>query len=197
MTGAAASPARALSRQARAAGRPVQPAPRQRGVALLEVLIAIVVSVIGILGMIGLQARSYQAEAESYQRSQALVLLEDIASRLSANRVAAAAYVADGLGAGAVEDCSALVDIVARDLCEIGNNLRGAGETSGGAAVGAVTQAQACIGNPAPNTCVIAVVWAGLVPTGAPATACGQGQYGDEGLRRAVTTVVVVPTLGA
>jgi hypothetical protein len=41
---------------------------------MLEVLIAIVISVIGILGMIGLQMRTYQAEAESYQRSQALVI---------------------------------------------------------------------------------------------------------------------------
>ena len=183
------------------AGRAGQlPAPRrsrQHGVALLEVLIAIIVSVIGILGLIGLQARSYQAEAESYQRSQALELLEDIASRVSANRIEAAAYVASGLGAGGVEDCTGIADIVARDLCEIGNNLRGAGETSGGAAVGAVTQARACIESPAANTYLIAVVWAGVVPTGAPATACGEGEYGDEGLRRAVTTVVVVPTLGA
>lgn len=170
---------------------------RQGGFALLEVLIAIVVSVVGILGLIGLQARSYQAEAESYQRSQALVLLEDIASRLSANRVDAVAYVASDLGAGAIEDCSGAADIVARDLCEIGNNLRGAGETDSGAAVGSVTQARACIDSPAANTYVVAVVWAGILPTGAPATGCGQGAYGDEGLRRAVTTVVVVPTLGA
>lgn len=164
---------------------------------MLEVLIAIVVSVVGILGLIGMQARSYQVEAESYQRSQALVILEDIASRLNANRVDADAYIADGIGAGVLEDCSGAAIGVARDLCEIGNSLRGAGETSGGAAVGAMTQARACITAPALNTYVIAVVWAGVVPTGAPATACGAGVFADDGLRRAVTTIVVVPTLGA
>lgn len=170
---------------------------RQGGFALLEVLIAIVVSVVGILGLIGMQARSYQVEAESYQRSQALALLEDIASRINANRANAVSYLAADIGTGAVADCSLAADAIARDLCEIGNNLRGAGETAGGAAVGAMTQARACITSPAANTYVIAVVWAGVVPSGPPNTACGANQYGDEGLRRAVTTVVVVPDLGA
>jgi len=170
---------------------------RQGGFALLEVLIAIVVSVVGILGLIGMQARSYQVEAESYQRSQALALLEDIASRMNANRTSAASYVADDIGTGAVADCSAAADAVAEDLCEIGNNLRGAGETAGGAAVGAMTQARSCIISTAANTYVIAVVWAGIAPTGPPTTACGANQYGDEDLRRAVTTIVVVPDLGA
>jgi type IV pilus assembly protein PilV len=172
------------------------PSP-QGGFALLEVLIAIVVSVVGILGLIGMQARSYQVEAESYQRSQALALLDDIASRINANRASAASYVAADIGTGAVADCSAAGDAVAADLCDIGNNLRGAGETAGGAAVGAMTQARACITSPAADTYVIAVVWAGVVPSGPPATVCGANQYGDEDLRRAVTTVVVVPDLGA
>lgn len=170
---------------------------RQGGFALLEVLIAIVVSVVGILGLIGMQARSYQVEAESYQRSQALALLADIASRMNANRTSAASYVAADIGTGAVADCSAAADAVAEDLCEISNNLRGAAETAGGAAVGAMTQARACITGTAANTYVIAVVWAGVVPSGPPAAACGVNQYGDEDLRRAVTTVVVVPDLGA
>ncbi len=55
----------------------------------------------------------------------------------------------------------------------------------------------ACITSPAPDTYVIAVVWAGVVPTAAPATDCGTGSYGDEGLRRAATSVVVIANLGA
>lgn len=177
----------------------------QGGFALLEVLIALIVSVIGVLGLIGLQARSYQAEAESYQRAQALVILEDIASRVSANRGAAADYVADGVGAGVLEDCASPAvatatpaEVADRDLCEIANALRGAAERAGsaaGAAVGAMSLARACIASPAVDTYLISVVWAGVVPTGAPASACGAGQYGDEGLRRAVSTVVVVADL--
>jgi type IV pilus assembly protein PilV len=167
----------------------------QAGFAMLEVLISIVISVIGILGMIGLQARTYQAEAESYQRSQALVIVDDIAARVSANRAEAAAYIADGIGAGDLEDCSTPTTGVDRDLCEIGNMLRGAGETDSGSAVGAMSRARACITAPALGTYVIAVVWAGIVPTGAPASNCEEGNYGDEGLRRAVTSVVVIADL--
>ena len=170
---------------------------RQVGFALLEALIAVVVSVVGILGLIGLQARSFQAEAESYQRAQALVILDDIAARLASNGPNAADYVATDLGTGAVEDCSESASLAARDLCEIGNTLRGAGETQGGVAAGAITQARACITRPLDNTYLIAVVWAGIVPTGAPATTCGQAAYADQALRRAVTTLVVIPTLGA
>jgi type IV pilus assembly protein PilV len=178
------------------AGREGRPGARQGGFALLEVLIAIVISVIGILGMIGLQARTYQAEAESYQRSQALILIEDIAARLSSNRAQAAAYVQDGIGAGDREDCSAAVTTVQRDLCEVGNNLRGAAETdAAGIAVGAMSRARACITTPTADSYVIAVVWAGIVPTGAPASDCEAGNYGDDGLRRAVTSVIVIADL--
>jgi type IV pilus assembly protein PilV len=163
---------------------------------MLEVLIAIVISVIGILGMIGLQARTYQVEAESYQRSQALVIIDDIASRLSSNRAEAAAYVKDGIGAGDSEDCGAAVTTTQRDLCEIGNNLRGAAETdAAGKSVGAMSRARACITTPAAGSYVIAVVWAGIVPTGAPASDCEAGSYGDDGLRRAVTSLVVIADL--
>jgi type IV pilus assembly protein PilV len=172
-----------------------RPAGSEAGFAMLEVLIAIVISVIGILGMIGLQMRTYQAEAESYQRSQALVIIDDISARLSSNRTEAAAYVHDGIGAGDAEDCNAAVTTVQRDLCEIGNNLRGTHESHAGSALGAMNRARACITTPATDTYVVAVVWAGSVPTGAPATGCGMGDYGDEGLRRAVTSVVVIADL--
>jgi len=167
----------------------------EAGFAMLEVLIAMVISVIGILGMIGLQARTYQAEAESYQRSQALVIIDDIAARLSSNRIEAAAYVRGGIGAGDTEDCSVAVTTVQRDLCEIGNALRGTGEIDAGSSVGAMSRARACITTPVADTYVVAVVWAGNVPTGAPATDCGMGDYGDESLRRAVTSLVVIADL--
>ena len=167
----------------------------QAGFAMLEVLIAIVISVIGILGMINLQARTYQAEAEAYQRSQALVIIDDIAARLSSNRNQAASYVRDGIGAGEPEDCIAAVTTAERDLCEIANLLRGTSETAGTSVVGPMGRARACVTAPTADTYVIAVVWAGIVPTAAPASGCEAGAYGDEGLRRAVTSVVVIADL--
>jgi type IV pilus assembly protein PilV len=59
---------------------------RQAGYLMMEVLITMFVLVIGLLGLAGLQARAHQAETESYQRVQALVLLRDMADRINANR---------------------------------------------------------------------------------------------------------------
>ncbi len=188
---------RSMSRSSLARRPPQHRRARQRGAALLEVLISMVVSVIGLLGLIGLQARSYQAESEAYQRAHALVLLDDLSSRLKSNYANAGAYVVDDLGEGSLLDCSTAASPAARDLCEVGNTLRGAAEMAGGSATGAMTRARACITNPVPGTYRIAIVWMGVVPTGAPVTTCGQGDYGDEGLRRAVSTVIVVPDLAA
>jgi type IV pilus assembly protein PilV len=58
----------------------------QRGVGLIEVLISLVVIAIGLLGLAALQGKAQKAELESYQRSQALILLQDVAGRLRANR---------------------------------------------------------------------------------------------------------------
>ena len=104
----------------------------QCGAMLLEALIAILICAFGLLGFVGMQARSTAAEFESYQRSQALVLVEDMTARINANRANAASYVNAGLiGAGAIADCSALTG-ANLDLCEWANLLRGSTETRGG-----------------------------------------------------------------
>src|SRR6267143_676693 len=66
---------------------------RQGGFTLLEVLVSLVILVFGLLGLIGLQARTQIATFESYQRGQALILVQDMADRLATNRGAASCYV--------------------------------------------------------------------------------------------------------
>lgn len=63
----------------------------QRGLTLIEVLISVVILLAALLGAAGLIARSNQSEMESYQRVQALTLLQDMVTRLNANRQAAPA----------------------------------------------------------------------------------------------------------
>ena len=80
---------------------PSQPSG-EGGFTLLEVLISLLILVVGLLGMIGLQARTQIATFESYQRGQALILVHDMADRLSTNRGAAGCYVtATPAGTGA------------------------------------------------------------------------------------------------
>ncbi len=69
------------------------PPPRQtqRGVTLIEVLVALLVLSIGLLGLAGLQTVALQHNQAAYMRSQATNLAHDVADRMRANREAALA----------------------------------------------------------------------------------------------------------
>ena len=166
---------------------------------MIEVLISIVIVVLGLLGLAGLQSRAQLAEAESFQRAQAIVLLQDMVDRLNSNRRNSMSYVTAGEGTGkSVQTCGTTADATS-DLCEWSNALLGASESSGGLKVGAMTGARGCVENIAPampREFLVSVVWQGINPTAAPgATACGSGQYGDEKTRRAITATVIIGCL--
>ncbi|MYN09939.1 type IV pilus modification PilV family protein [Pseudoduganella aquatica] len=57
---------------------PRRPAWRQRGVAMLEAMIAIVILAIGLLGTVGLQARSYSALSDASMRAEATIAGEKL-----------------------------------------------------------------------------------------------------------------------
>lgn len=182
-------------------------APRrpQRGTSLLEVLITLVILAIGLLGLAGLQSRLQASEMEAYQRAQALVLLEDMASRIAANRNDAATYVTGAgnpLGAGMTCPTATATrqQIDARDWCRA---LQGAGEAQGTSNVGAMIGGRGCVEQLPNNEYLITVAWQGLTPLAAPAPLCGQNLYnGAAGsactgdlCRRVVTTVVRIGSL--
>jgi len=171
----------------------------QSGALLIEVLIAILICAFGLLGFAGMQARATSSEFEAFQRSEALVLVEDMVSRINANRAHAGDYVSAGLlGAGAAADCTALT-AAALDLCEWSNLIRGSAETRGGSGVGSMIGARGCITRPATSTdrYTVAIAWQGILPTGAPSSPCGAGDaaFPDETLRRATTATVCVALL--
>lgn len=55
---------------------------RQRGVTLLESLIAIVLAALGVIGMIGIQLRTLSDTQNTVRREQAIRLIEDLSERL-------------------------------------------------------------------------------------------------------------------
>jgi type IV pilus assembly protein PilV len=174
-------------------------ATAQRGGLLIEVLVAVFVSAFALLGFAAMQARATTAEFEALQRSQALLLVDDMVARMNANRARAADYVQIGLvGAGAADDCAGMngADL---DLCEWGNLIRGSTEQRGGALVGAMLSARGCIARATSGSdrYVVAVAWQGVTPTSAPAALCGQGDaaFADEALRRVVASTVCVGRL--
>ena len=62
---------------------------RQRGMTLIEILVAIVVLSIGLLGLAGLQLKGMQVNQGSIYRWQAAMLAEDIADRMRTDQASA------------------------------------------------------------------------------------------------------------
>jgi type IV pilus assembly protein PilV len=63
---------------------------RQSGISMIEVLVTLIILLVGLLGLAGLMAQSQRSELGSYQRVQALVLLQDMVGRINTNRAIAA-----------------------------------------------------------------------------------------------------------
>jgi type IV pilus assembly protein PilV len=168
------------------------------GFVMLEVLITIVILVFGLLGLAGFQMRMSIVEQESYQRIQALVLVQDMSERIYANRINAAAYIQNDVGStGTVRtDCPGLTGMD-KDVCEWHNALVGVSEQLASNSVGALLGGRGCITAGATNEYVVTVVWQGLTQTVAPESTCGQNAYGNENLRRTVSMRVQIATLSA
>ncbi len=80
---------------------------KQRGISVIEVLIAVVVVSLGMLGIAGLQLTGMQQSTSGFNRSKATLYAEDIASRMriNTNGVLDGAY--DGHDSSAQGYCSA------------------------------------------------------------------------------------------
>ena len=167
------------------------------GFSLIEILVTIVILMVGLLGLAGLQGFALTSQLESYQRSQALVLLKDMEDRLNANRTDAASYI--GTLGGTGNACPAAGSTLAsKDLSQWCNSLMGAAETASGVSnAGAMIGARGCITQTVPPASgvaaqyVVAVAWQGLAATATPGIACGANQYGSNDAMRRVVAVPV------
>lgn len=181
--------------------------PTQLGTSMIEVLITVVIVAIGLLGLAGMQSRLQVSDIESYQRAQALVLLNDMASRMTTNRAAAAAYVtgtSNALGTGmtcpVIDADSTVQEIDAAQWCAA---LQGAAEIYGGSRAGAMVGARGCVEALPNGEYLLTIAWQGMVPVSSPpdSVACGAGEYDsgeactDDLCRRVVTTVVRITSL--
>lgn len=198
------------------------PSKQVKGYALIEVLVTLVVLLIGLLGLAGVNARANVSELESYQRIQALVLLQDMVNRLNANRMAAPCYsnnstaVQVGTGYTDTPTCTLTTDILGNpvsagqqaqavaDLQAWNIQLQGSAETDVTktvTAVGAMIGAVGCIRQiDATNRIYqVSVSWQGLANTAAPTdatnTTCGNGIYGTEAKHRLVSITVQIAKL--
>lgn len=183
---------------------------RQRGIMLIEVLVSIFIAAIALLGTIALALSSSRSQMESYQRVQALTLVQDMVSRLNANRQVAACYSngATGMATNAtLPSCSTTIapssttqqqSTANADLAAWQSELQGAGEVNGAKKAGAMIGAIGCVTqtDAVNNVYSITVVWQGLSSTVANTyLTCGSGSFGNDALRRAVSVQVRIGNL--
>lgn len=187
----------------------------QQGSSLIEVLVTLVILMVGLLGLVGLMVQSQRSQMESYQRVQALVVMQDMVSRINTNRKAAACYAiaaADGTGflgtagtghAGTPTCGVGTAQQQARavgDMTEWSNLLLGSAEVASDASkVGAMLGARGCVTVSTVGGFQIyrvSVVWQGNGKTVAPSgVTCASGLYGDDAQRRAVTVSLQIANL--
>ncbi len=191
----------------------------QSGFSMIEVLITMIIILVGLLGIAALQGRAQMLEFESYQRAQALILMSDIVDRININRSTVSCFdfsnPATGtgfIGAGynypGALSCGASTGPYNTQamaaIKSIDDLLDGAAETSGGASVGSMLGARACISYDATTEVggiagsglrTVAVSWQALIALNVPAVNCGNNQYGDETKRRTVSTAFRIADL--
>lgn len=174
-----------------------------RGTTLIEVLVTILIIAIGLLGMAGMQARSHTFEFESYQRAQALILLQDMVDRMNGNAANVTEYKDKTAGTGVSDaaDCAGLGSRALSDVCEWSKALKGGSELSGTQKSGAMMDGYGCVTQIGTSSSyLVSVVWQGMSDTVPAVSPCGQAlaifsAYPNR--RRAVTGIVTIPDLGA
>lgn len=192
----------------------LNPFSRQTGASMIEVLVTLVILLLGLLGLAGLMIQGQRSELESYQRVQALILLQDIVDRIEANRRVASCYAVTDAASGSpyfgngslinptcVLGTSEQFSRAIEDMRNWNNLLLGSSETKGGNNAGAMIGARGCVSidtSTTPPTYRVSVAWQGRGTTIAPPTAnCAIDQFGDEsqGLRRVVSVVIRMASL--
>lgn len=180
----------------------------EKGASLIEVLVSLLILMLGLLGLVGVMIQSQRGQVESYQRVQALLLVQDMAARLNANKQVASCYVvgthlgtassvtpsAGACGVGSVDQKARMQ----QDLEEWQNLLLGSAELAGADPVGSVVGARGCITRDAGGEMYqVSVAWQGMGETVAPPTAltCGANSYGSEAARRAVSITIQIANL--
>lgn len=183
---------------------------------MVEAMVTVVVVAFGLLGVAGLVSRSFVAEVEGTQRTQAVLLLQDMMTRIEANRGNVAAYVTGDAGitgyvanTTTVAVCNPASPLADRDRCEWGQLLLGANEQVDTRNAGVLVGAIGCIYeiDAFNRVYAVTIAWQGMsagpvapVNNGFPPNECGRDLFDDESLgqtrRRVITMPLRLGTLG-
>ena len=168
----------------------------QRGVSLLEVMVAVFILAVGVLGIAGLQVTGKRGNFESVQRTTATYLAQDLVERIRANRANLSVYTNAGAGRTlalnaddglTATDCGGAscdgASLAMYDLHQFTQAVAGVAELQGEAETGGLVAPTVCISGAAttPGFVNVAVAWRGLSALSNPGVdACGEGSGRDD-----------------
>lgn len=99
----------------------------QRGIGLMEVLVAMLLLAIAVMGFVALQVRASTAGGEAFERTQAMAIAQDIAERVRLNMGQIAVYTTDAnwekdrvIDACETADCTP-AEMAQYDIDQVGN----------------------------------------------------------------------------
>jgi type IV pilus assembly protein PilV len=148
----------------------------QKGMTLIEVLVALVILVIGIFGAVAMQASAKKGSFDAMQRSVASTLAQDIIERMRSNGsdiitlesyqgvYGATLNTAPSVRCNSAAALCTSAQMVANDLYEWEVKLMGADVTADGKNVGGLVGATGCVSHDN-NAVTVVVSWQGRVTT--------------------------------
>lgn len=184
---------------------------KEYGFSMIEVLATMFMLTVGLMGHFGVHSELHKSSVESYQRTQAIVLINNMIERMNANRYSGPCYAistgsgAQFLGTEASDNliknitCEGWGDIdtqaiAKNDLLEWDGFLKGMSAVDGnGQMVGAMLGARGCISldsSTTPETYTVTVVWQGLTDNVGSDNTCALGLFGSNTKRRVLSTTV-------
>lgn len=144
---------------------------RQRGLSLIEVLVALVILVVGLVGVFNLHIISKRGSFESFQQTQASYYANDIVNRMRLNPSQLANYVGSYSGTPSIPTpaCTGAAlctpaQTAIWDLYEWRATFIGQAETVAAKNVGGLDTATGCITMNG-NTVSVVMVWRGIRAT--------------------------------
>lgn len=129
----------------------------QKGVGLIEILVALLVLAIGILGFIALQYRAVESTSEAINRVQAMNIARDMAERIRANRDGLSTYKTEtataanqaGFTTNCMTAACSATDLADFDVAQV---------TEKASAIGMTVNMLSCAGNSDGRNCLY-VAW--------------------------------------
>lgn len=186
---------------------------QQIGFSMIEILVTLVILLLSLLGLAGIMLVSQRAEIESYQRVQALILLQDMVGRINTNRKVASCYAITTDATTGAPFFGTSSSITTPPTCTIGTYeqntlavkdmqdwdalLLGGTELAGTSKIGVMIGARGCVSFDATTKIYqVSVAWQGSNKTTAPTgLVCAKDQYGDDKQRRIVSATLQIANL--